>query len=91
MVANLIRWTVPTPQPTIRAVFRMPVPWAREARTAISMASPILGRPMALPWALALASPALVRSTIIARSKSENTDNMPNRARPAGVEVSRPC
>src|SRR6516165_9856524 len=63
MVANLIRWTVPTPQPTIRAVFRMPVPAARLARTAASSVSATLGRPISLPWARALARPALVRST----------------------------
>ena len=87
----LMRWTVPTPQPCSRAALQIPVPCAREARTAASSVSATLGRPMALPCALALASPALVRSTIIARSKSLKTESMPNKARPAGVLVSRPC
>ena len=90
MVANLIRCTVPTPQPRVRAVLQTPMPSLREARTALSNSGATLGLPISFPCALALWSPALVRSTIIALSKSANTLSMPNRARPAGVLVSRP-
>src|SRR5215813_13859311 len=66
----------------------MPLPLAREARTARSVAGAIFGRPQCFPWLLALAMPALTRSAIIARSNSANTPIIWNVALPAGVVVS---
>jgi hypothetical protein len=49
------------------------------------------GRPRRLPSLRALTRPARTLSWMMLRSKSANTDNMPNIALPLGVVVSMPC
>ncbi len=56
-----------------------------------SLGVTLRGRPSLVPLDLALARPARTRSWIIARSNSLNTPSIWNMARPAGVDVSRPC
>src|SRR5690348_6492752 len=74
-IAALIRCTTLTPTPAVLAVFTIPVPLERRRRTARSLSTGSGGRPRRLPWARALARPALTRSTIIARSNSAKTPN----------------
>jgi hypothetical protein len=75
-----MRATVSLPAPTSRAVFRMPFPSAREARTAASFLAAIFGRPNGLPLLVprwrALAMPDLTRSTMIDRSNSAKTPSL---------------
>jgi hypothetical protein len=75
-ISSLIRCTVRVPSPSVRAVLRMPVPFVREARTRCSTAGATFGRPSFFPCALALASPALTRSRIMARSNCANTPSI---------------
>lgn len=84
--------TTLTPTPISNAIFRIPLfPRSRAARIASSTSAPTVGRPNRLPFAFALASPAVTRSRIIARSNSANTPHIWNMAFPAGVVVSMPC
>ena len=88
----LTRWTVPDPTPNSAAILRIPLsPFAKAFLMLASMLTAILGLPKTWPAALALLSPALTRSTIIARSNSANTPHIWNMALPAGVDVSRAC
>ena len=73
-ISAAILATVALPVPFKRAVFRMPVPAASEARTASSRSGDIFGRPNAFPLLVpavrALAMPARTLSTIRLRSNS---------------------
>jgi hypothetical protein len=70
------RNTVPTPTPRSVAIRRMPLPCARMARIAFTLAASVPSsglRPSAMPSRRARASPASTRSRIIARSNSAKT------------------
>jgi len=73
-ISAAILATVALPVPFKRAVFLMPFPAAREARTASSRSGDIFGRPNAFPLLVpavrALAMPARTLSTIRLRSNS---------------------
>src|SRR5512132_1279893 len=77
--AALIRCTVPRPTPHAAATLRMLRPSASAARIACSVLPSVRGRPRCLPSARALAMPARMRSTMIARSNSANTPSIWNR------------
>ena len=68
-ISKAIRATVAFPVPTSRAVLRMPVPAARETRTAASRSAESFGRPKArplrVPFWRALAMPTAMRSWMI--------------------------
>jgi hypothetical protein len=71
----------------------MPVPAAREARTAASRSAESFGskaRPLLVPFWRALAMPAEMRSWIMERSNSANKPSIWKSALPAGVLVSTP-
>ena len=76
---------------TSRAIRLIDVPRVRNSFTLRLLCSGIRGLPRRLPLARALASPAMTRSLIIARSNSANTLIIWKRARPAGVVVSTAC
>ena len=59
--------------------------------SALRRSSFRLPRPSLTPFALALANPALTRSTIMERSNSANTPHIWYMARPDGVVVSIAC
>ena len=84
----MIRWTVLMPTWCNAAVFRTLTPASNERRTAAVTPRVTGGRPSRFPCARARASPARVRSRIIAASNSAKTPNNWKRARPDGVEVS---
>jgi hypothetical protein len=74
-----------------RAVSRTPRPSSRAARIRCTVNCVVLGLPRRLPDDLARSRPTITRSRIIDLSNSLNTPNMPNSARPDGVEVSSAC
>src|SRR3954453_2929514 len=86
-----MRWTVPTPTPSLRAISLIPSPAVRSSRTRRSRSALTRGRPSLLPSARARQRPALTRSRIMALSYSANTPIMPYIARPEAVVVSSPC
>ena len=91
-----IRRTVSRPTRNCAARSRRLAPPARcAARIRSLIGAAILGRPIGfpllVPLAFARAIPAAMRSWMIARSNSLNTESMPNIARPAGLVVSSPC
>jgi hypothetical protein len=72
-ISSLIRCTVPTPRPSSFATLMMPFSERSALRAAVFEASPILGRPRVVPFALARFRPAIARSRTIALSNSANT------------------
>jgi hypothetical protein len=65
--------TVPRPTPSLSAITRKLWPCARGALMSSIDEGVIPGRPSTRPRALARAKPALMRSTMIARSNSAKT------------------
>jgi hypothetical protein len=57
--AEMIRCTTLVPTPTVRPIFKMPMPSARSSRMRSSTAGLIGRRPSLLPFALARASPGV--------------------------------
>jgi hypothetical protein len=84
-ISAAILATVALPVPSNRAVFRMPAPAAREARTASSRSALIFGLPNAFPLLVpsrfARAMPARTRSTIRLRSNSAKTPSILSHAK----------
>jgi hypothetical protein len=74
-----------------RVVSRTPRPSSDARRMRCTVNGVVLGRPRRLPEDRARSSPASTRSLIIARSNPLDTPSIPNKARPAGVLVSRAC
>ena len=72
-----------------RAVSRTPRPSSNAARIRSILNGVVLGLPRRLPDDRARSRPAITRSRIIDLSNSPNKPNIPNSARPDGVEVSR--
>ena len=84
----LMRWTVPTPHFSLRAVALMESPDRRLRSIRATLSGSRGGRP---DFFELRRNPAMIRSRRIERSNSAKTLNIENIARPAGVEVSRPC